>query len=155
MENVLVYNERTLGKVFVPANFPCAVICSVTRTHNQLHTLCFVQSSEPHCPPSLAEAALTASFCGTASLPVLVDDFLFSYSCNPPMYPSSVAPCLSARLRNQYDPSGNELTYVYTRHLSTGDYCSHSGAEIQCVHLLQVFNVCDHSVSFAMIVGWE
>ena len=38
-------------------------------------------------------------FCVTASSPISVADFLFTYFCNPPVYPSSVVPCHSAPLR--------------------------------------------------------
>ena len=38
-------------------------------------------------------------FCVTASSPMSVADFLFTYFCNPPVHPSNVVPCHSAPLR--------------------------------------------------------
>ena len=66
-------------------------------------------------------------FCITASSPQTVGDFLFTYSCNPPVYPSCVVPCHSAPIRavhlTRLPHSGHELStslaHVYTRHLSS------------------------------------
>ena len=37
--------------------------------------------------------------CVTATSPIYVADFLFTYPCNPPVHPSTVVPCHSALLR--------------------------------------------------------
>ena len=59
-----------------------------------------VQSSEFHCLQCLAWAADDFFFfCITASSSFPVAIVLFTYSCNPPMHPSSVVPCHSAPLR--------------------------------------------------------
>ena len=84
-----------------------------------------VQSSEPHCPPRLAWAAMTT--CSSASPPHLPFLSLTSCSCTPC---NSSVPVLCRALSlgtssgcavNPSAPSGHELStslaYVYTRHL--------------------------------------
>ena len=100
LQTILGLVLRLVGIILISVLLCLAILCvfDVTLNSSMAFSSLFVvvQSSEPHCPQCLALGSSDDFFCVTASSPISVADFSFTYSCNPPMYPSSVVPCHTA-----------------------------------------------------------